>query len=97
MIAAEPDHDLFGEEIKPRELPVQHGAVKKRKPTKANGYAGIPGIGPEGKTCRDCDHIRRIRIGKTYIKCGLMQHAWTHGPGTDIKARTPACSKFEAR
>lgn len=96
MIAAEPDHDLFGEEIKPRELPVQPGAVKKRKPTKPNGYAGIPGSGPEGKTCRTCKNCVRTGNRGKFLKCLLLKHAWTHGPGTDIKARTPACSKFEA-
>jgi hypothetical protein len=26
-----------------------------------------------------------------------MQPIWTNGPGTDIKARSPACEKWEAR
>jgi hypothetical protein len=25
-----------------------------------------------------------------------MRALWTHGPGTDIKASSPACAKFEA-
>jgi hypothetical protein len=69
---------------------------QKRKPTVKNGYAAQPGTGPEGKTCRDCAHKRRMGNygGKSYIKCLLRQETWTHGEGTDILARSPACSKF---
>lgn len=72
--------------------------VVKRKPTEKNGYAAPPGTGPEGKTCKDCQH--KVRLGnyggKSYIKCELRRATWTQGEGTDILARTPACSKFEA-
>jgi hypothetical protein len=87
--------DLFGE--KPRE---QTAAVKgkaKRKDPRPKGYAGIPGTGPAGQTCGSCEHVARLGTGtaKTYIKCKLMERLWTHGRGSDVLARSPACSKWE--
>lgn len=72
--------DLFGEEIK-----LIH----------SNGYAANPGTGPYGQKCRDCKYFVRhkTRSAKTYFKCGLIN--WTNGSGTDIKASSPACYRFE--
>jgi hypothetical protein len=56
-----------------------------------------PGSGPDGETCKSCRHIHRSEMAKTYLKCWLMRAQWTGGPGTDIRARDPACSKWEAR
>lgn len=73
--------DLFGEKI---EIVKNYGA-----------YAGPPGSGPQGKTCRDCGHYRSVQSGsRKYPKCNLMKRLWTHGEGSDIKARSPACNKF---
>lgn len=70
----------------------------KRKPTEPKGYAGLPGTGPAGETCKTCRH--KAAPGDTarvYWKCRLMRAHWTGGPGTDIRMRSPACSKWEAR
>lgn len=69
----------------------------QRKPTVKNGYAAPPGTGPEGKKCKDCAHKNSMSNGgaKHFIKCNLRRATWTHGEGTDILARSPACSKFE--
>jgi hypothetical protein len=71
--------------------------VVHRKPTVKNGYAAQPGTGPEGKTCKDCKYKASMSNGgsKHWIKCGLRKATWTNGEGTDILARSPACSKFE--
>lgn len=71
----------------------------KRKPTVKNGYAAQPGTGPDGKTCRDCEHKVTCGSGhaKSWIKCELRKATWTSGEGTDILASSPACSKFEPR
>lgn len=54
------------------------------------------GSGPEGRTCRDCAHYCVVDYhDRTYRKCGLMRALWTHGPGTDIRARWAACREFE--
>lgn len=80
-----PTLDLFGN-------PVQEDS---RRATRLSGYPARPGTGPEGKTCRDCAHYRSVNYrAKRYRKCALLEHAWTHGPGTDIKASSPACSLF---
>lgn len=59
------------------------------------GYAAPPGTGPEGETCQSCKHIARVQHSKVYIKCRLNQAKWTGGPKTDIRARSPACAKWE--
>lgn len=73
-----------------------NGTGPKRKPTEPKGYAAFPGTGPEGKTCRDCQHKHTMSNtgNKSWIKCDLMRAAWTHGPGTDIRAGSPACRRF---
>lgn len=72
---------------------------QKRKPTIPKGYAAVPGSGPEGKTCRDCKHKQtQSNTGaKSWIKCELNRANWTHGPGSDIRAGSPACRRFEPK
>lgn len=88
--------DWHAEQAKKARLLLSAGIPEKRKPTAKNGYAAQPGTGPEGKTCRDCEHKRSMGNygGKRFIKCELRRATWTHGEGTDILARSPACSKF---
>lgn len=61
------------------------------------GYAAIPGTGPSGETCGSCQHIIRKRLGNAYRKCALMRSMWTGGAKTDIKAKSPACSRWEPK
>jgi len=69
------------------------GIRKKKQP-----YAAEPGTGPDGETCRTCKHKYRARWATKHIlKCALMESAWTHGKATDIKAASPACSKWEGK
>lgn len=72
------------------------GKQTRRKPTVVKGYAALPGSGPEGETCGSCGHHVIKRLGKKYHKCDLMRLAWTGGAGTDIRVRSPACSKWKA-
>lgn len=87
--------DLFGVPITERQAPapVVNG-VRKRGPTKLRGYAAPPGSGPAGETCRTCAFYSGVRHAKTYRKCLLMRPQWTGGPGTDILARSPACTHW---
>lgn len=62
---------------------------------KSDGYFMMPGTGPAGETCRTCKHYSVSDRGK-YRKCLRMERRWTHGPGTDILARAPACSGWES-
>ena len=82
------DFDLFGE------VPKQ--VIAKSGGTQPRGYAAQPSSGPDGMTCRKCDHyiIRYTAAGYTHPKCGLMRHIWTNGRASDIKVSAPACSKF---
>lgn len=89
------DIDLFGQEIKPPDI-TRHTGKPKRKPTQPKGYAGIPGRGPDGETCRSCQHKTYREYDKKYIKCALTRQRWTNGPGSDIRARSPACEYWEA-
>ncbi len=66
------------------------------KPSPKGLYAARPGTGPEGETCGSCRHLFRNQLARTYLKCSLMRALWTGGGGSDIKARAPACSKWES-
>lgn len=74
----------------------QSQAVAKARTLKKGMYADVPGTGPAGETCKTCKHIYRKHMSKTYLKCALTQRWWTGGGGTDIKAGSPACSKWES-
>jgi len=83
--------DLFGVPIP------EAGAPVVVKPGQPKGFARPPGTGPYGETCGTCVYIRHVRGGaNVYKKCALIQHRWTHGPGTDIKSKSPACELWEA-
>lgn len=69
-------------------------AEGKRKATEPRGHAAMPGTGPAGENCKTCRHLCRQRMAKTYLKCGLMRASWTGGPGTDIRAKDPACARW---
>ena len=76
----------------------RQAGVVHRTPTVKNGYAAPPGTGPEGQACRDCAHKRSMQSrsgAKHYVKCELRRASWTHGEGTDILARSPACHLFQ--
>jgi hypothetical protein len=76
------------------------GLPAKRKPTVKNGYAAPPGTGPAGEICKGCKHKLSMESNsgsKRFIKCELRRATWTHGEGTDIRAHSPACSKFEPK
>lgn len=79
------DTDLFGQEI-----------VEEVKRA-VGGYARPPGSGPVGETCGSCAHCMLRQFSKKYFKCGLLRHAWTRGPGTDIRKKSPACSMWQAK
>jgi len=89
-----PEVDLWGSPILGDFAPVL-AESGKRKATRPNGYAAPPGSGPAGETCRTCRHYTYVQCSKRYLKCALMRPRWTNGPGTDIKARAPACSYWE--
>ncbi len=74
-------NDLLGDPIKVgQEVEAKRGTIPK-------GYAGFgPDSGPEGETCQTCTHLVRRKLSKTYLKCGLMQHAWTR---VQTSARSP--------
>ncbi|WP_155640639.1 hypothetical protein [Burkholderia pseudomultivorans] len=82
--------DLFGDSV------IERVSEARRKPTEPKGYAAQPGTGPTGETCKTCAHKRSTEghTAKVYWKCNLMQHAWTGGPGSDIRMRSPACSRW---
>lgn len=64
-------------------------------PPASRGYAATPGTGPKGETCESCTHFARIISTGTHLRCGLMKEFWG-GSRIDIKARAPACARWEA-
>lgn len=58
--------------------------------------AGPIGSGPVGETCGTCLHLVRVHHHDgRYLKCGLMAKYWTHGAGSDIRAKWAACREWE--
>lgn len=79
-----------------RAMTPQERRMLFRTPARKNtGYAAPPGSGPTGETCRTCKHLVHKRMAGTYLKCELMRSVWTGGGGTDVKAKSPACSQWE--
>ena len=87
--------DLFGQPI--IGMPPQNRFEKKKRNETPRGYADVPGTGPKGETCKSCKHFRRIECAKVYFKCALLESKWTGGFKTDIRAKSPACSKWNAK
>lgn len=80
---------LFGEQI-------PDVAVKAAKPRKS-GHFAAPGTGPKGETCGGCMHLVRVQLSsKVVFKCELARQCWTHGPGSDIRCKDPACGGWRA-
>lgn len=91
-----PDRDLFGPVPEGARIGPKRGPKGGKHYVRPNGYAGIPGTGPDGKRCMDCDHYCRHQGGaNTYPKCRLRKATWTAGRASDILARSPACSRFQ--
>lgn len=66
--------------------------------TKKRGlYAGSPGGGPAGETCRTCKHKTYTGQSKptSHPKCGLVKY--TAGDATTILTSTPACRYWEPK
>jgi hypothetical protein len=82
-------------------LEAHPAALTKSRGSKFRGYAAPPGTGPAGESCKTCAHYTHGHNsegrGRKWPKCGLMRQLWTHGPGTDIRAGSPACRKWEAK
>jgi len=76
------------------ELMILPPSAKAR--VKRQGHAGNPGRGPAGETCGTCQHYCTVSYAKTYRKCELARANWTHGPGSDIRKKDPACEFWAA-
>lgn len=94
--------DLFGNEMPELVIPERALTRKERRKllygqisTVPKGHAAKPGTGPAGHFCRDCRHLVRHTYAKSYLKCLLARDRWTGGGGSDVRARDPACSKWE--
>lgn len=90
--------DLFSTLPEGALTPAQRKALYARVPTKKGHYAR-PGSGPDGETCGTCRHYCTIETGsrKTFRKCQRTERSWTHGPGSDIRKKDPACLGWESR
>jgi len=66
---------------------------------KGRGYAGTPGTGPIGETCKTCAqlrcHTRTYGSGqRRWYKCALVKV--TYSVDTDIRLDAPACHAWTA-
>lgn len=67
----------------------------KSKRGQPKGNAAPIGSGPTGQTCGSCKHSYCVEYAKRYHKCRLVKA--TGGPGTDIRLKWAACSRWEAK
>lgn len=87
-------NDLFGVPVNELLEPVHRDKPKKRYTPK--GYATRPGSGPKGETCGTCEFAKKVNGGRRYYwKCWLVRQNWTSSYGTDIRLKSPACSRWE--
>jgi hypothetical protein len=60
------------------------------------GYAGQPGAGPAGETCKSCRWRKRVHHGtRHYNKCGHARGRNTFSEASDIRVSAPACQFWE--
>ena len=76
--------------------PAERREIFKKAPKRTGLHAAEPGTGPAGETCGSCANLYRRQFAKTYLKCALTKAAWTRSGSTDVKARDPACAKWQA-
>lgn len=75
--------------------PRQRRTLYAQVPVKKGHYLR-PGSGPEGQTCGTCRHYVSVSYHcKTYPKCRRTEAIWTHGSGSDIRKKDPACAGWE--
>lgn len=87
--------DLFGNVCRWKDLPAPERKAKYKP--HSHGWAGHPGQGPPGKTCKDCEFKFGMTPGNKKVwKCLKVKHLWTRSINTDITLKTPACEHFEA-
>ena len=86
--------DLFG--LDRCLTPAERRKTKRPGPV-PRGHAWAPGTGPAGETCGSCKFLYHKRMGKTYLKCALVEAQWTGGGATDVRARDAACREWEAK
>ena len=77
----------------------EHSKEPCRRGPKPSGYAGRPGTGPAGETCKTCLHAVCKRLANRYWKCAVYGRVcgWTGGRKTDILLRSPACERWERK
>ena len=64
----------------------------KRAADTPRGYAALPGTGPAGERCGTCRFAYSRLATRRYWKCGhAAAPRATHGYGTDIRLKSPAC------
>lgn len=88
--------DLFGHSEFAR-TPAEAKRERRRAKEVCRGYYAPPGTGPAGETCRSCRHTDYVQYAKRFWKCARRSASWTHGPGTDIRLKSPACKGWEAK
>lgn len=69
-------------------------ATQRKQVVAGRHPMGPPLLGDPAKTCGNCAHLYRVSYTKVYIKCSLVPA--TGGPGTDVRVRWPACTKWAA-
>lgn len=80
-----------------RHLTADRARTMRHRMTIASGNHpfGGPLLKPAGETCGTCKHCVVKQYGKRFYKCMLNRGTWTKGPGSDLRKKWPACSRFQ--
>lgn len=75
------------------------GKPRRHTRLKGTGYAGTPGTGPAGETCKTCAQLRaHVRTygsrTRRWYKCARVKV--TYSADTDIRLDAPACHAWAA-
>jgi hypothetical protein len=77
--------------------PMEVAKEPEGRPLKRRCTPAPSGTGPEGETCKTCQSYTLVEHQDYwYPKCRKMEHEWTHGAATDIRAGWDACSEYAA-
>lgn len=70
------------------------GQQRSKHYVQPRGYFYHPGTGPQGETCKSCEH--NVRFSRWH-KCDLNRARWTSGRASDILVNAPACKYWQPR
>lgn len=77
------------------DTPIKRDEASSEYPRK--GYAAMPGSGPAGEKCEDCNWFAVMEWSKKYYRCYRCKQYWAMTKKTDIEPKSAACKFWEPK